>query len=149
MRSTVSNPVVFCYDGSEGAGRALGEARWLCHGRPALVICVWESAREDARGVPALSVPPGLIEDMDAEAERHARETARRGAAIVGGAQPVAVRADGSAGRAIVAYADACDAAAIVVGSRGRGGLSAAILGSVSRGVLDHAHRPVVVVPAE
>ena len=48
----------------------------------------------------------------------------------------------------IVAYADNHDVDVIVVGSRGQGALSAALLGSVSKGVLREAKRPVVVVRA-
>lgn len=48
----------------------------------------------------------------------------------------------------IVRYADTHDADVIVVGSRGRSAVSATLLGSVSRGVLREARRPVVVVRA-
>jgi nucleotide-binding universal stress UspA family protein len=46
----------------------------------------------------------------------------------------------------IVAYADTVDADLIVVGSRGHGVIASAVLGSVSRGILHEARRPVLVV---
>jgi nucleotide-binding universal stress UspA family protein len=55
-------------------------------------------------------------------------------------------RISGETVETIVALADAKDADLIVVGSRGLNAVTAALLGSVSRGVLDHAKRPVVVV---
>lgn len=42
--------------------------------------------------------------------------------------------------------ADAKNADLIVVGSRGRGVVTSALLGSVSKGVMNHAKRPVLVV---
>lgn len=48
----------------------------------------------------------------------------------------------------IVAYADSIGAHAIVIGSRGRGALTGALLGSVSRDVLHESRTPVVVVPS-
>ena len=52
----------------------------------------------------------------------------------------------GPAVREIVAFADEHDADLIVVGSRGHGALTTALLGSVSLGVLRHTTRPVLVV---
>lgn len=46
----------------------------------------------------------------------------------------------------IVAFADSHDADLTIVGSRGRGAVTGALLGSVSRGVLAESKRPVLVV---
>ena len=53
----------------------------------------------------------------------------------------------GSPADRIVAIADEEDAALLVIGSRGRGDVKSALLGSVSHGVLSKATCPVVVVP--
>jgi nucleotide-binding universal stress UspA family protein len=46
----------------------------------------------------------------------------------------------------IVAFADSHDVDLTIVGSRGRGALAGALLGSVSRGVLAESKRPVLIV---
>ena len=45
--------------------------------------------------------------------------------------------------------ADEQDARAVVLGSRGRSGVRAALLGSVSYGVVHHSSRPLLVVPPQ
>lgn len=52
----------------------------------------------------------------------------------------------GDAADEIVAHADTIDADLIVAGSRGQGAIPSALLGSVSRGVLNEAGRPVLVM---
>ena len=47
----------------------------------------------------------------------------------------------------MLALAEQHRAAAVVVGSRGLGRVKSALLGSVSSGVLSHAHLPVLIVP--
>jgi len=46
----------------------------------------------------------------------------------------------------IVAFADSIAADLIVVGSRGHGAITSALIGSVSRGVLNESRRPVLIV---
>jgi len=48
----------------------------------------------------------------------------------------------------IVAYADSIEADLTVLGSRHRGPLAGALLGSVSRAVLHESRRPVLIVPS-
>jgi nucleotide-binding universal stress UspA family protein len=52
----------------------------------------------------------------------------------------------GDAATKIVEFADSIEADLIVVGSRGHGAISSALLGSVSRGILHAAKRPVLIV---
>ena len=53
---------------------------------------------------------------------------------------------NGHAGQVLCNLADELDATSIVIGSRGRGGIKRAVLGSVSDHVVRHAPCPVVVI---
>ena len=55
----------------------------------------------------------------------------------------------GEPDRAIVALAEELGAGLIVMGSRGLGGMRRALMGSVSDGVVRHAHCPVMIVRPE
>jgi nucleotide-binding universal stress UspA family protein len=121
-----TRPVVVAYDGSPPSEAALHAAVQLFGGREFLVVSVWE---------------PGLAD-----------ATAERGAEIVRGlgAQARALPAadDSDIADAVATLGEQHDAAAIVVGSQGQGGLRSAFLGSTSRRLLHDTDRPVLVVSA-
>jgi nucleotide-binding universal stress UspA family protein len=56
---------------------------------------------------------------------------------------------EGRVAPGIVTLAEEIGAGLIVMGSRGRGGIRRALMGSVSESVMRHAHCPVLVVRAE
>ncbi len=56
---------------------------------------------------------------------------------------------DDGAWRAVAAAARAHGASVIAMGTRGLGAARSVLLGSVSSGLIQHAERPVLVVPGE
>jgi nucleotide-binding universal stress UspA family protein len=102
---------------------------------------------------PAIGVayPVGaLVEEMSGEAADAAQRLADERLKLAledvpDGVETRAVALNGATAEVLVAAAR--DAALLVVGSRGAGALSRALLGSVSTSVLHHAQTPVVVVP--
>ena len=84
---------------------------------------------------------PHEVSDYDMEPLEQAVELAEKEGLTAGSRLLV-----GDAAKQIVDYADSIDADQIVVGSRGLGAVSSALLGSVSRGILHAAKRPVLIV---
>ncbi len=149
-------PLVIAYDGSEEAGLAVERAAGLWTGRPAIVLTVWQSAREIAPSA-VLALSGAVAEDalgaLDAGAERAAAELAEEGAVLARrhglSATSATAPARGNVWATISHAADERGAAVIVVGSRGRSGIRSAVLGSTSAGLVHHAQLPVLVVRAE
>ena len=147
--------VLTAYDGSANAERAVDQAAALFAGADAVVLTVWQSVG-DATAAARVALPDDVVRDgltrLDAAAEDAAWATAREGAerATAHGlsATPVAVRADRNVAAAVLDAADDHNARCIVVGSRGRSGGRALVLGSVSNAVVHQSARPVVVVPS-
>ena len=144
---TAPKRIVVGIDGSGGSARALRwamdeAARWSV---PLTVVHSWYT--------PYPVEPWGVVvtpEDRELFIEEARTLTDRMLAAAVedGASQPpkvVPMTIEEAAGPALVDAA--ADADMLVVGSRGRGGFAALLLGSTSLHCLHHAERPVVVVP--
>lgn len=152
-------PVLVGYDGSDRARSAIAAVGRLLPGAEAVVVHVYEPP--DAVSLSAIApvgVPVAIDPETEARIERERREqaleVASAGVALAAeaglAARPLAVSGSGTSGvwSALLAAADEHDAALIVVGARGHSGVASTLLGSVSDGVVHHARRPVLVVPA-
>ena len=128
------------YDGSAGSEQALSWAAREAQARGAvLTVCqAW---------VPAHQVTPAAgtaFELARRDAEQALARGTRRAQAVVASGEVRPLLADGSA--AAVLCEHSTDAEMVVVGSRGHGGLTGLLLGSVSSQVAAHARGRVVVV---
>lgn len=149
--------ILFAYDGSESADAAIAEARDLL-GRgdaDAVVLSVWEPLVVEAlRAMRFGGRLPVMtdVADVDAQSEDEARQLAEHGARLAGEAgfeaRPLWVADTRAIADTIVEGSDELDVDLIVLGARGLTGIRA-YLGSVSNHVLQHAHRPVLVIPAK
>ena len=137
-------PVLFAYDGSDLAARAIAEAGELLRERDALVVCVWQTF--DVGFLPTEGEQ--FNAEQTPEVKRAAERTAAKGAAL---AEAAGFRTDSVAIEAapiwkgIVKLADEHDASVIVLGSHGRNGLVGALVGSVAAAVSAHSRRTVLI----
>lgn len=142
--------VILCTDGSDLALQALVSGLALL--RPCernLVVTVIDAPDESlvtgasglAGGVMSPETFDELESDRNADGRRIVADTAAR--LGIGGAETRVLHGD--AGAALCALATEVRATAIVLGSRGRGGIKRAFLGSVSDFVVRNAPCPVVV----
>jgi len=131
---------VLAYDGSDCARDAIRTAGRLFRGGDAVVLHVVVSL--------APEVFHGRVEELAevVEAQRIAGDGAALAQEAGFVARPAVEVTPGHAGDAIVAYAEQVGADAIVVGARGLSTVKSLLLGSVSHGVVQHAHVPVLVV---
>jgi nucleotide-binding universal stress UspA family protein len=143
--------VLIAYDGSDAAGHAIDEAAKLLPPGRAIVLNVWQRVAYAVSGYGAALTPPVDTHGLDLKVEESCKQAAAEGAdrAKAAGldAEGAVVEASGPIWEAVLEFADEQNAAAIVLGSRGRSGLKSLLLGSVSHAVASHARRPVLIVP--
>jgi nucleotide-binding universal stress UspA family protein len=144
--------ILIAYDGSDDSKAAVSEASKLFPGAEATVVTVWQRFVDVmARAGGGLGVIVDY-DDIDKDSEAAANGKAAEGAKLAteAGLQATARSAvvDSTVADTILSEAAAVDATVVVCGSRGYTGAKSLILGSVSHHILQHADRPVVVVPS-
>ena len=153
-RETV--PVLIAYDGSEVSQIAVRHAADLFAGRPAVVATVWEAGLAAypwayPTGSPDTLLPdPATVEEVDRLRGERASTVAADGAELARSAgldaEPQAVPDEVDVADRLIDIARERGAAVVVVGSHGISGLRKRLLGSVSRKLIEHCDRPVLVV---
>ncbi|MEV0128716.1 universal stress protein [Dactylosporangium sp. NPDC050688] len=156
---TTAAPVIFGFDGSAAAARAVRAAAPLLGPQRALVVTVWEAGRRfDTSTLPVigLEMPPTILDlrtaaEVDKELYETAERTAAHGAGIARDAGFVdatglAVADDLDVAETLMRVARERDSPGIVVGAHGHHKLSELLLGSTSDTLVHKADRPVVVV---
>src|SRR5215207_125069 len=152
-------PAVVAYDGSDEAQEALRTAVALFPGRPVVVVSVWEpnlalatAPMRDPAGMGYMVATPAETAAIDEIQRDHATDASEAGARMArelgAAAEAIAVPDSRDVAETIAAIADERDACAVVVGSRGLGGVKSRLFGSTSRGLLRRTNRPVLVVRA-
>ena len=137
--------IVIATDGSSSAQEAVDVGLELAKEQGADVTFVHVTMPDEYMGGRLGARPIPHREEID-ESETALRAAAD--AAEEAGISYALERISGDTVDTIVGIADSKEADLIVLGSRGRGAITAALLGSVSRGVLQHAKRPVLIVRA-
>jgi nucleotide-binding universal stress UspA family protein len=138
--------IVVGIDGSPAADAALALALEEAQLRklPLRIICAWE--------IPAIEYAGAAFapsEDLSSEAEQHADAVLAAAAEKVGADAGIHVETMSAKGHpATVLLEQAPDATLLVVGTRGRGGLTKLMLGSVSQSLAHHFPKPLLIVPA-
>lgn len=138
--------ILIATDGSQSAAEAVAVGLELAAEQGAAVTFVHVTPADAFVGSRGGTRPVTHREQVD-ESETALKDAAD--AAEEANIQYALEHLSGPTVEAIANLADTKGVDLVVVGSRGRGAVTSALLGSVSRGLLHHAKRPVLVVRGE
>jgi nucleotide-binding universal stress UspA family protein len=144
--------LLVAYDGSPNSRSAMQTVASLFPGATAVLLYArqpLEGFAAHLQGHPALEDLKGLDAAALDVSEKIAADGARRARDLGLDAEPMISSTMSTPAEAIVEAAEKLDVDLIVLGSRGRRGLKATLLGSTSANVLHHATRPTLVIPSE
>jgi nucleotide-binding universal stress UspA family protein len=137
--------ILIATDGSESAHEAIEFGLDLAAEQDATAFVVHVTPAVDVMPYSNFGyVAPALPHEFNEQDRESLQEAAELGAQK--GVDVDTKLLKGNAADEIVAFADAIDADLIVVGSRGHGAITSALIGSVSRRVLHESRRPVLIV---
>jgi len=149
-------PILVAYDGSELSKAAVLHAAELFPTRPAVIATVWEpglaalSVAPDGMGMDPIPPDPGTVETVDRAQREHASSVAEEGAELARSlglaAEPHAVPDELDVADTLIDIARERNVAVVVIGSHGISGLRSRLLGGVSRKLIGHCDRPVLVI---
>lgn len=151
MPDPQDRPTLICFDGSAGSRQAMASTAQLLRPHSVVVLTVWEALETQIARAGGFAGLVGMPAEADEAEQAAAAKAAGDGVAAAKeqGFEATArvEQADMAVWRTIVQVADEIDAALIVCGTRGRGGLESVMLGSTSHAVLRHSGRPVLIAP--
>jgi nucleotide-binding universal stress UspA family protein len=134
--------IIWATDGSETADRALPYAQGLAEGKDKTLVAVHVKELFVGRGggYPVHADEDELVAKIEAQVD----EVRKAGVAVT--LRCATATAHGPA-HFVAEIAKEVDADVIVVGTRGHGPISGALLGSVAQHLLHDAHCPVLAIP--
>ena len=144
----MADQIVVGIDGSGGGAKALDFAFEEARRRDADLtgIYAWHYPTLAATPAPFGGVPLPPVEEMESAAQEGLHHILE-GIDVPEGVRFEGVVREGSPARVLIEASD--DADLIVIGTRGHGGFTGLLLGSVSQQVVSHSKCPVLVVPSE
>ncbi|MFT3715908.1 MAG: universal stress protein [Gordonia sp. (in: high G+C Gram-positive bacteria)] len=136
--------------GVDGSPAALNAVRWAAgaaqlEGADLKIVAAYTTTTSDY--APGLVIPQDVIDAIRGEVSKNVQDAAAAAREVAPDIKIEGSIAEGDAARVMIDFSE--DASAVVLGSRGLGGVKGLFLGSVSTSTAAHAKSRVVIVPPD